>query len=227
MRKNKTIKKLYNLCKLLDNEQRKRFNDYRVDLCQRKTFLTPLFGFILLLFELLPFPLLLGLLKRKCKFLQEHLIVELYVIFWFILELIILFVISKPTASVNCSAIIITVILVLRLIDIAQSWVKVLLVKSTHGILYPNRLLILTLMNYAELVISFTIIGFLWITDFLYLDNSLAFTLGTLTTIGSNYVPSTTIAWAIYISEIAYGLFFLIIVIVRALTYFEAGQKKD
>jgi len=124
----------------------------------------------------------------------------------------------------------ITIPLGLRVLDIAQSWVNVFLVKQDPKILYPVRALVLTIINYIELILSFSVLGFIWNNTFKpepfhNLGDSLVFTLGTMTTIGSKYEPFSTGAWTIYILEIAFGLFFLIVVIVRALHFFEQRRK--
>lgn len=219
------------MCIALDKKQRERKNNYWEDLRTKKTILTPILGFIFLYLEFLPFPLILRKAKRSCKCLKEHSVVELYVLTFLAIESVIFWITAKyfPGPVSIIAAIIIAIILGMRLLDIMQSWVNILLVKPEAEILYASRLLILTLINYIELVLTFSVLGYVWnasfVPKFQNLTDSMVFTLGTMTAIGSKYEPVSVGAWVIYVSEIGFGLFFLIIAVVRVLTYFEARKK--
>jgi len=217
------------MCKL-DERQRIRFQNYSQDLRTRKTILTPLFGFIALFLEFLPFPLLLTWAKKSCKCVKEHSVVEIYVAGFLFAEIVILLSVKSQIPPL-WAVILITIFLGFRLVDVAQSWVNIFLVKPEAGILYPVRSLILVLINYIELILSLSVLGYIWNSIFNpaidTLAKSILFTLGTMTAIGSKYEPVSFGAWAIYIAEIGFGLFFLIVVIVRTLTFFEAKRKDD
>jgi hypothetical protein len=220
------------MCGLFDQGQQERKRGYLEDWRARKTLITPLFGFIFLFLQKYPLGFVLAWAENHCKCLKEHSVVEIYVLGFFISEIVIFLIVWQFAPPFSLwAAILVTIFMGMRLVDIAQSWVNILLVQPTGEVLYASRLLILTLINYIELILSFSVVNYLWNNTFnpeiAGLRESTLFTLGTMTAIGSKYEPVSLGAWAVYVFEIGFGLFFLIIIIVRALTYFESKRHGE
>ena len=89
---------------------------------------------------------------------------------------------------------------------------------------------ILTLLNYAEIAICYSIIAFLAQGSFLSVSShsqsfntiadSFRYSIGILITTGSDYHPSTLQGYAIFSTEIVLALTFIIVVINRALSLY-------
>jgi hypothetical protein len=152
------------------------------------------------------------------------------VVSFLLLEIVLFIIVSQYMPFSLWAIIIITFILSMRIIDIAQSWVDVHLVYHKDEIFAPIRTLILTLINYIELILCFSILTRIWNNIFDPIINSLSksvsFVIGTMTAIGSKYEPASLGAWFIYITEICFTIFFLIVVVVRVVSYFELKKER-
>jgi hypothetical protein len=196
----------------------------------KKTPITSIAGIILLCLGY-PSTKFLGWINKWCKCLKEHAIVELYVFVFLILEVIIFWRIGtiNPGLVPLWSSIILSLLLGYRLVDIFQSWINIFVSQPSTGILYPARSLLFGIINYIELILSFSILGYAWnisINPRLHnIADSALFTIGTMTAIGSNSVPVSVWAWIIYLAEIGFGLFFLIVIITRILSHIKNTYK--
>lgn len=156
--------------------------------------------------------------------IKKTLTVEVWVLAATIVEISILWSISNIESLLFWAKVFIVALFALRLLDIVVGWTQALIVAGVN-ISNPRRLLILTLVNYVELNVMFTTFNKLFLFD--TIGKSLAFTVGTLTTIGSNELVDgfSFWQWAIYLTEIAFGLIFIIVIIVRALSFLEENKN--
>ncbi len=216
----------------LKQSQKERRERYQKDWNEGKAILAPLLGRLSLCLEWLPLSCYLNYLQRtKTQKYTPQAITEIYVLCLLALELFTFFFTWLTGCTNLLWAIPATIFLTMRLLDILQAWAKVLLVASSSNVLTtrPRRLLILTLVNYFELILNFVVLVSVWQPEFEPVLNNFSdgvlMVIGTMTTIGTEFSPDSALAWLFYLSEIAFGLFFILIVIVRVLTSFESSNK--
>lgn len=164
--------------------------------------------------------------------------VEIYVLCWLCINLLFLgLIFSFPNISnIPIFFVIVMILLILRLVDLLQVSFNVLLFDrirtgKNYQIASPTRLLILNLFNYVEITIIFGIIGFLarnsFYPSFQSAWDSLYYSIGVITTIGSNVEP---IAWqgrVMFLSEIILGLVFILLIIGRAISLLPSVKHID
>ncbi len=119
---------------------------------------------------------------------------------------------------------------ILRIVDILQTWFHVLLIPPHAG--NSQRILILTVWNYFEIAILYGILGYLFQAYGYYdiansniqIADSIRFSLGIVTPLGIPNIPKTWTDGIIFYTEYLLGLFFLIIVVSKAVSY--VGRKR-
>lgn len=172
------------------------------------------------------------------KWGQSHCFVDAYVLFWLFIigigSVIVLHVLCDldgtciyPTAL----RISILVLLVCRLIDILQSWWRVLFIPPFKA--KVPRIVILVLMNYLEIVIAFGVIGFLLqlqpyynpLAGEIQILDGLRASAGILTPLGVPSIPQTWTTGVLFYLEYATGLFFLVVIINVVLSYLTNQRK--
>ena len=106
---------------------------------------------------------------------------------------------------------------------IGQTWVNVHLKASgKSAVPYPMRTFLLTLINYAEVIVRFSVLGYIFRQSvilsppIIQMQQSVMFTIGTMSAIGSAYEPTSAGGWILYISELGFTLLFILAIIQRA-----------
>jgi hypothetical protein len=178
-------------------------------------------------FRLLEYITLLGLIKyvfvRRLHFrwyaLYSLLAVDLYILFWFAAELA---VFSYPFTSLVIPRVF-SFILLWRILDIVQAWFNTM-VRPPHWS-SPPRALTLVLLNYAEIILIFTVIIFSFQDSFfhgpVYMYNALFSSISIIVPMVDPVVtPFTITGIVIYYGEIALGLIFILVVIQRVVALF-------
>lgn len=145
---------------------------------------------------------------------------EIYVIVWLVISSLIWLLCYSYGLLAFISCALIAILLIWRLLDISQAWLNTYKDREVHS-RSPVRSLILVFLNYLELTLIFGILAFVCRYDFYpAFDNaiqSLRYSIGVITLLGSKYDPGTWLGGIIYYSEFIYGLVFLVIVINRVL----------
>jgi hypothetical protein len=204
----------------MNNEKSALLKTHIAELKSGNTFLGPLAG-IVMVFSQFVFSIPIKLLELLFKkWLKEYGIIELYVCICLIIESLTLFFIDENIGWFKWA---ILIAASYRILDIGQTWVNVHLTASGKSTLpYPVRTLLLTLINYVELIIIFTTLGYVFRTNIIFdpiIESKQASgisTIGTMTSIGSEYSPSSPLGWVLFIPELIMTLLFLLIVINRA-----------
>lgn len=154
-------------------------------------------------------------------------IVEIHVISGVIIEIGLIFWLWGYSHYGSCITFIIffTIFLSLRLIEIIWAWAHVY-ISPAGFIKSPLRTFILTGINYFEIVFIFAVISFFFKHDFHpQLDSiaqSLRYSIGIMTTMGSNFEPYHWRGYLLFFFEIGFGLLFLVFIIQRAVSFFHA-----
>jgi len=112
-----------------------------------------------------------------------------------------------------------------RLVDILQAWFNTFKdpdIQASSSL----RSLVLAAINYLELTMIFGLLAFFFRHDNFYpefanIRESLRYSIGVITTMGSHFDPASWVGGIIYYSEIAFGLSFLVVIVTRILSYFK------
>lgn len=118
-----------------------------------------------------------------------------------------------------------------RIIDILQAWYYVLLGPNYRG--NPRRTIFLTLWNYVETTILFGIIGYLIkspthiLKDLgsIQIIDAIRYSFGIITPLGITDIPDSFREGYLFYPEYLVGLFFLIVIISRAVSLFPNKGK--
>ncbi len=164
-------------------------------------------------------------IKRR---FQYHFTVEVYVLATLVIAIIFTLLLWKydSLASSYPFRVFICAILIWRLSDILQAWLKIFLVGRAE-VASPSRSVILTLINYIEIAIIFGIIAFanedFFTPTFGSILNSLRYSFNTILPvipIDQTFIPHYCLGNVIFYSEIAFELLFILVIIQRVLSLF-------
>lgn len=157
--------------------------------------------------------------------------VETYVLICLSIELVFLILVGlppfKPWWLLYSLVAILIFLLLWRLSDIIAQWFKNYIFGSGRLLSVP-RFLILTLINYLEVAIIFGIIAFVFKNGFrddlgnpfASVLQSLRYSIGVITTMGSMFEPSSWYGYLIFFVEIGCAVLFLVAIIHIALSFF-------
>ena len=153
---------------------------------------------------------------------KRYHVVDTYVIVYCLISIVILAVL--PILASNCWFTTISqIILWWRLLDIFQGWVNVTLLRRHLSVYSPSRMLFLDFVSFTTVAIIFGSFAFLWryffSPPFCSPWQSLYYSVGTITTIGSTYTPIGR-GYFLFYGEIIFSLLFLVIVIRRVISFF-------
>lgn len=162
--------------------------------------------------------------------LNTQLAVEVYVLVSIVIVELIFFFLLWDNPSRASSLLFYwfaNILLVLKLVEIFQTWFNIHIIRIAQIASAP-RLLVLILINYVELIIIFSVLSLLhqgcFSPEFGCLQNSLLFTLNTLIpfdlSLGINFIPIRLCGYLMFFTEILFTLLFILIVISRTLAYF-------
>lgn len=190
---------------------------------RKRGFIIP---FLTIIFNFLRSISPLTLVTRICRVFREswevsYLAVEIYVVAWFSLLLLFAWLFSR----IECLPLFIFILAVSiwRLSDISQSWFNIFFYQEPE-VLSPVRSLVLATINYFELAIVFGLLAFFFREEFnpaiVTITESLRYSIGVITTMGSRFDPASWVTGLIYYLEIAFGLAFLVVVISRVISLF-------
>jgi len=198
----------------------------------RLTFIVPLlrniFGILSKISPLEVFYRVTKLFGKRWDELREYKRVEIYVFIYLGIELLFFGLFFYPPFS--SSRVFIgatTFVLCWRLLDIFEKWFNNYILGSGKVLSAP-RFIILTLINYLEVTIIFGVIAFV-LRDgfgdglgnpFTSVLQSLRYSVGIMTTMGSVFEPSKWYGYLIFFGEIALGILFLVAIIHIALSFF-------
>jgi len=121
-------------------------------------------------------------------------------------------------------------ILSLRLVDIIQTWWHLTFVPKLEA--KAPRIIFIVLLNYIEIAIIFGVIGHLckswpYYTDSqLQIWDALRWSVGTLTPLGIAEKPSDISKAALFYTEYAIGLFFLVVIINVVISFLTKDIKE-
>lgn len=210
--------------KLLCKYWRKDWYLYKVKLCWNNGWLIVVLKYLFVFFSKLSFGLLITYFIERKKG-DEHrcryLFVDSYVTFW--VGLIVLFsmlaINSTPCCILDC---IILIFLSYRLFEIFQSWVSQYIL---GGVSEPwktrniYRNLVLVFLDYGEVIFSYALLAFILKNNFSGItcwQQSFLYSLGHAVTIGSNnIVPTTSIGYALFATQLMFTLLFLVAAVNR------------
>lgn len=150
---------------------------------------------------------------------KEKKTVELWVLFWLFIE-VVAFILTLICANFASFAWIVVLLSVYRLASIFRVWFTVFILSPPEPASKP-RLIILTLINYAEIVITFAVIAFVskgsfgteQQTSFRSGVDSLRYSVGVATSLGSHFEPTTWLGYIIMLFQIMYVIIFITTVI--------------
>lgn len=151
-------------------------------------------------------------------------VVETYVICWLFLELIFFAVlVAFPHLAVlTFFIILVLVFLAYRLQNIFAFWFHTHVL--TGRVTSPVRALILTLINFVELVVIFSILDFilsgLFIPAFSSIPNSLDYSIRVMTTLGWDKFEPVSLGYILFYVQIFSGIGTVAIVIGAVMSYF-------
>jgi len=165
-----------------------------------------------------------GLCKKSWSWLTKRCFIEAYHLFFFVLEIIILICVDEPILLYGC-------FVLWRLIDILQSNFTLSFMREFSSARYttpiPARSLILTFINYAEIIMIFAVAYFVWqhcIPELSSLWKSLEYSAGVfIPLIGIESLNSSLSVFGkiLFYSEIASSLFIHLLIIQRILSYYK------
>jgi hypothetical protein len=165
----------------------------------------------------------------------SHRFVDAYILSWFFVaeigSVVFLQFVRSPD-DVFIYPTFISALLIWRLVDIMQRWWHVLFVPPYNA--KVPRIIILTLINYVEIVIIFGVVGFLCKIQPYYsppgeiqvLDGVRA-SLGILTPLGIPSIPQTWSTGVLFYAEYATGLAFLVVVINVVLSHLTNSRSES
>ena len=191
----------------------------------------PIVRFIFTLFRYLSLMTLFRVFFYR-KWNQRH--VDIYLLIWFLFYISSYFYLDylfKNSGYIpDLIYTLLVVFCILRIIDVVQTWFHVLLIPPHAGI--SQRVLILTVWNYMEIAVLYGILGYLFQAYGYYnissgniqVADSIRFSLGIVTPLGILDNPKTWTGGIMFYTEYLLGLFFLIIVITKAVSY--VGRKR-
>ncbi len=159
---------------------------------------------------------------------RSYICVDWYVISWLAIGIIMFFLLLFfPEFGQQCVVrVIFTLFLSYRLLDIFQAWVNMFLLKEDPELRDPLRTLVLTLVAYFEILVAYAVIAFLFKSGFQSVLNtgtfdhtveSLRYSVGILTTLGSTWEPSAFNGYLILYTQVFLGVLFIVIVIQRVI----------
>ncbi|KTB48879.1 hypothetical protein DEALK_17260 [Dehalogenimonas alkenigignens] len=190
---------------------------------QERTFIEPTLKKFFRAFQVVsPLNLVTWLVRRfKIIWSPTRLVVEVYVTFW----LVCLLVLAWAIGIAGSLPALLLLVIIWRLLDISQAWFHTFL-KHRVKALSPVRSLALATMNYFELFIIFGILAYQFRTDnfypsFVTITESLRYSIGVITAMGSKFDPASVLGGLLYYGEIAFGLGFLVVIVTRILTLFK------
>lgn len=170
---------------------------------------------------------ILTYLKCKKNWSQSYIVVDLYVTAWFCVGVVFLFLVHLcPFEWVRY---LILALAMLRVLDIIQAWWNIYFVPPYDA--RAPRNIVLTLMNYAELVIAFAIVGFVFSWPPYFEHGSMeiwgAFraSFRTMTPLGLTQEPPTLPKGALFYLEYVLGLIFLVVLINIVLSYMGVSAR--
>jgi hypothetical protein len=172
---------------------------------------------------------ILELVRRTLGKWNSYRAVEAFVLCWLSVELLSMGLLCGwPTLSkIGIFFIPVTFLLIIRLMDLLQVSFNVLLfdrIRSGHAykIASPTRLLVLNLVNYVEISIIFGVLAFLardaFYPEFRSIWHSFYYSIGVITTLGVNIEPTAIQGKVMFLTEIALGLVFILLIIGRAVS---------
>lgn len=171
-----------------------------------------------------------GHMRRYCHLRKRrYYCVDGYVVSWFALGIIffLALLLSDGLDQQPILRFVFAIILCYRLFDIFQAWVNMFLLEHDPQLRDPNRNLVLAFIGYLEIVIAYSVLAFLFKNGFKNVSTALTFgdiveslrySLGILTTLGSNWEPSAFNGYSILCTQLTFGLLFVVIVIQRIIT---------
>jgi len=168
---------------------------------------------------------LLEIIKNCSKgWWQSYRAVEFYVLLRLFFAVLCFVALAMfPFLILYCPFYIVLLFLAWGLLDIFQAWLGIFILKPS-SIYSPPRSLILALINYAEIVIVFAVLVFSFNDSFTprfySIWQSLRYSIGIATTLGSIYEPSKLVGYLLFYGEILFILVFVLVVVNRVLSYF-------
>jgi len=170
---------------------------------------------------------ILTYLKCKESWSQSRAVVDLYVIAWLGLGLGFLFLLHLcPFQWVRY---LILALAMLRVLDIVQAWWNIYFVPPYDA--RAPRNIVLTLVNYAELVFAFAIVGFVLTCPPYFEQGSIEIwgalraSFRTMTPLGLTEEPPTLPKGALFYLEYVLGLIFLVVLINIVLSYMGVNAR--
>lgn len=144
---------------------------------------------------------------------------------WLALGIIFFFKLFIPNLGQQCAVgVIFSLFLMYRLFDIFQSWVNMFLLTEDPKLRDPSRNLVLAFIGYFEVIIGYSVLAFIFKSGFTCVSNthtfhhivdSLRYSVGLLTTIGSNWEPSAWYGYFFFYTQVLFGVLFVVVVIQR------------
>lgn len=158
---------------------------------------------------------------------RQYRCVDWYVISWLALGIVFFLLLFIHGLNQQCVVRwIFTIFLSYRLLDIFQAWVKMFLLSEDPELRDPLRTLVLVLIGYFEIAVAYAVIAFLYKNGFQEVLNtgtfdhiveSLRYSVGVLTTLGSTWEPSACNGYLILYTQVLLGVLFIIVVIQRVI----------
>ncbi len=174
-------------------------------------------------------------LLRKTKHGKGYRAVDVYVLSWVFGEVFVLVLMSLITRT-NWFSLLVYIIFILRLLEIFQVGFNVLIFDrirkgDTYKISSPARLLILNLVNYLELILIYSglyfLLGKAFMPEVNSVESAIYHSALSITTVGGNLQALTGYAQVLVISEVFFGLLFIVLIITRALSLFPQVKHID
>ena len=144
----------------------------------------------------------------------DYLVIEVWVVFWVAVEIL-------SVMLAECSGF--HWVIWYRYIILIISWLN----KNIFGTGPPissRRFLILNLISYVEVWLIFSYLSFVHKTafspEFCSIGQSMRYSIGILTTMGSNFEPATTCGGILFGLEVLAGLLFILVVIPLVVSLF-------
>jgi len=198
----------------------KPFNPPKI--CFDKGFLLPVLRSIFYCFHYLSVHRYIPYLCYK----RRYIAVEIYVIAWLSIE-IVLFLLTKEPIVCSVCASLLSAVICYRLFDLFQSWVSQFVLGQESDPVNPLRTLILVLIGYAEIAISYAIITFVFSNTFSTeftlpfhdIGDAFYYSLSTAIAIGSEWRPESVGSYFIFGTQIIFTLLFLTAVVNRVFAY--------
>lgn len=168
----------------------------------------------------------------SCWKRNKYFIVESYVLFWFMVEILFLgLLICTSLVEEDWFLCLAAGFLSYRLFDIFQAWVNqfVLMEMQEWKPIDPRRTLVLVFIGYVEIMISYAILAFVFqdtfSKPFCTVCQSLYYSVTTATTIGSKWEPISAGGYAIFYTQVMFAVLFVTAVIGQIFTYI--SKKTD